>query len=156
MLSNVQLELYLVSQACLLLLLLIGGLVEHVLAADQGDDGQDLLSTAELGSSQDGGRQLRVEREAGHLPAEIRQFVVVTHSSQQFELPHGAVDVLGARGVHEVKCLDVLDANIEHRQDHARQVASLYFRNGGLLQLLELTKIKESCLLLILISYGLS
>ena len=70
MLSSVQLELYLVSQACLLLLLLIGGLVEHVLAADQGDDGQDLLSTAELGSSQDGGRQLRAKHRVIPRPAQ--------------------------------------------------------------------------------------
>mmetsp|Transcript_38971 Transcript_38971/g.96648 ORF Transcript_38971/g.96648 Transcript_38971/m.96648 type:complete len:337 (+) Transcript_38971:295-1305(+) len=117
---------------------LVLGPVEHGVAdREHSAHGQHLLGHAVPTGGDEGLGHLRVERELGHLPAELGQLAAVVERAERVELLERADERLRGRRVHEVEMQQVVDAEALEQQHHVAQVGALDLGDHVVLQLVE-------------------
>ena len=93
--------------------------------AQAGHDGQHLGRARQGLGEEEHLRERRVERELGHLPAQLGQPPPIIERPEHPELVHAVQNVLLGRRVHEREVQQVLDAERLEQQDHITQVRPL-------------------------------
>ena len=115
---------------------LVGGLLAihrplaRVLNGQRRGDDQNLVQAAEFGRFQHHAAQARVDGQARQLAAERGQLALTVDRRQLLQQVEAVADGLAIRRLDKGEILDGAQAQVQHLQDHRRQVGAQDFRIG--------------------------